>query len=81
MPRRTCRPCSRPFTEKEARRYARKVGIDLRATPLSEVVAGFNEEREHGDLTCCDGRMTALIVKRHLTEHADYYARLRKAME
>lgn len=73
MPRRACRPCSRDFTEKEARRLARRVGIDLTRTPLADVVAGLNEEREHGDITCCDGRLTALIVKAHLNERPDYY--------
>lgn len=73
--RRVCRPCSRPFTTAEAKTIARKLGISTRSTPIGEIVRGLNEEREHGDITCCDGILTGRIVKVHVSGDPRYYRR------
>lgn len=71
--RRRCRPCSRRFTEAEAERVARKLRVNLKRTPLSEFTRGMNDEREHGDLTCCDPMETGRIVRVHIRKHPRYY--------
>jgi hypothetical protein len=78
--RRKCRPCSREFTVKEAAKIKRLVGIPSRHSDET-VREGLNVEREHGDITCCDPRLTGHIVKAHLAERDDYYERLKKYVE
>lgn len=73
MSRRRCRPCSRRFTEAEAAVVAKKLRVNLRRTPLKEFTAGMNDEREHGDLTCCDPTETGRIVRVHVRKHPRYY--------
>lgn len=80
MARRKCRDCKREFTLKEAKRIQRQVGISS-SIPSETVQEGLNVEREHGDITCCDPKLTGHIVKAHLMERTDYYARLKKYVE
>ncbi len=72
MPRH-CRPCSRRFTESEAREVARKLRVNLKRTPIREWTAGMNDEREHGSLTCCDPVETGMIARDHVRKHPRYY--------
>lgn len=71
--RRHCRPCSRRFTQEESRAVAGKLGVSLTRTPLPEFTAGMNDEREHGDVTCCDPIATGKIVRAHVRRHPRYY--------
>jgi hypothetical protein len=71
--RRRCRPCSRRFTEAEAAVVAKRLHVNLRRTPLREFTAGMNDEREHGDLTCCDPTATGKIVRAHTRKKPRYY--------
>jgi hypothetical protein len=80
MARRKCRSCKREFTDKEAAKIQRQVGIPA-SIPVATVREGLNVEREHGDITCCDPKLTGFIVKAHLTERTDYYERLKKYVE
>jgi len=77
---RRCRPCSRPFTEKDARKASRRVRLPAGAT-VEDLLAGMQVEREHGDVTCCDAVLTAKIAAAHLRERLDYYPRLRRYVE
>ena len=77
---RRCRPCSRPYTEKDARKAARRVRLPAGVT-VADLLAGMQVEREHGDVTCCDPTMTAKIAAAHLRERRDYYDRLARYVE
>ncbi len=70
---RRCRPCSRRFTEAEARTVAGRLHVSLKRTPLAEFTAGMNDEREHGSVTCCDPILTGKIVRDHVRKQARYY--------
>lgn len=77
---RRCRPCSRPYTEKDAKKALRKVRVPA-GTTADELLEGMNVEREHGDLTCCDPVLSAKIAAAHLRERRDYYPRLKRFVE
>ena len=78
--RRSCRPCSRHYSLKDAQKAAKRVSLPAGATVL-HLLEGMNVEREHGDVTCCDPVLTARIAAAHLRERLDYYVLLKRYVE
>lgn len=77
MARRSCRPCSRPYSRRDAERVAGKIGLPRGAT-VDDLLEGMQVEREHGDVTCCDPVLSGRIAKAHLLERLDYYELLKR---
>lgn len=66
------------MTNKEVKKLATQLKIDLNKIPLKELKKGIAVEREHKDITKGDPVMTAKIAAAHLKERADYYSILKK---
>ena len=80
---------SKTFTEAEAAKVAKNLGIDFSKVlfSLSDFTKGMNVELEHGkihaetNVTNSNPLITGKIALAHLNEFPDYYERLEKLEE
>lgn len=75
------------ISEKQARKLAKELKLDLRKVPIQEWIYALHVEEEHGSMfesmaqtnvTHDNPHLTAMIALAHLIEYPDYYKRLRK---
>jgi hypothetical protein len=59
--------------------YARQHGLDIENIDPQELIAGYNDELEHSDVTGGDPVATLKIVLKHLEHDRNYYVHLKAA--
>jgi len=69
---------AKKFTQKEARRVGKKLGVDFRKVSLKEFTMGMNVEQEHAAVLGDDPEILARVSLDHLKEHPNYYTMLQK---
>lgn len=69
------------YTQKEAKKIGKTLGIDFRKVDLKEFTMGMNEEQEHSRVLGDDPETLGRISLDHLKEHPNYYSVLKRAFK
>jgi len=67
---------SSKYSYKLLKVYARKNGIDIEGIDPQELIAGYNDEQEHNDVTGGDPVTVLKLVVKHFEKDPKYYSHL-----